>query len=130
MAFLLAPAKKHISAITKHSLRRVIEFLTWIRIQGWWRIASELSWWGRWDGWDDEIPEKNEGDDGARFSAARLVLAVETEALGEAHDNHLSNGEEDEGSHRIRWWNIWVVFAVIVSAVGSVGRGLVVVRVI
>lgn len=71
------------------------------------------------------VPENNEGSDGAWFCTAGLVLAVETKALGEGHDNHLCYGQEREGSHRVWRWNVRVIFAVIVTIVGRVGECLV-----
>ena len=69
---------------------------------------------------EDSLPQQNEGDNGTRFCAARLVLPVETEALGEAHDNHLGYGQEHKGRHRIWRWNVGVVFAVVISTVGCI----------
>lgn len=50
---------------------------------------------------EDGSPQKNEGDNGARFCAARPVVAIETEALGEAHDNHLGYGQGHKGRDSI-----------------------------
>lgn len=72
-------------------------------------------------GTEDGLPQKNEGDNGARFCAARLVLPIEAEALGEAHDSHLGYGKEHKGRHSIWRWNVRVVFAVVISSVGCVG---------
>jgi hypothetical protein len=52
-------------------------------------------------GMEEGLPQKNKGDNSARFCAARLVLPIEAEALGEAHDSHLGYGKEHKGRHSI-----------------------------
>jgi hypothetical protein len=51
---------------------------------------------------ENGLPEKTKGNDRTGFCTASPVLAVETQALGEAHNYHLGYGEECKGSHSIR----------------------------